>query len=168
MQDPEAMAAMMAEFAALAPEAEKLAPMVGSFTSRTSYWMDPTQDPLVSGGSAEASWILGGRFMAQNFKGDMMGMPFEGMGWMGWDRVRGAYVSMWIDNFGTWMMDPAEGQLGEDGTSIVFMRHTDSPMGPMHMKEVYSPREGGYDLTMYMIMEDGNEVKSMHIASERR
>ena len=168
MQDPEAMAAMMAEYGALAAEAENLGPMAGSFTSTTSYWMAPDQPPMVSAGSCEAAWILGGRFLHQSFKGDMMGQPFEGQGWIGWDKVRGAYVSMWIDNFSTAMMDPAEGQLAADGKTVVFVRNTDTPMGPMTMKEVYAPRAGGYDLTMYMVMEDGSEVKSMHIANETR
>ena len=165
---PEEMAALMEEYAQPAPEALKLEPLVGSWSSKTEFWMVPGQPPVVSTGTGETSWILGGRFLEQRFNGDMMGMPFEGRGWVGWDRVRETYVSQWVDNFGTWMMDPAEGRASKDGTRITFVRKGDSPMGPLVMKEVYRfTAPGEYVLDMYTVA-DGQETLTMRLTCTRR
>lgn len=167
---PEEMMQVMMEFASpAAAESEHLAPLIGEFTSTTSYWMAPDAPPAESEGSAHAEWILGGRFVALHFNGDMMGMPFEGMGWIGYDKVREAYVNAWIDNFGAWMMDLAEGQASEDGKTITFVRRSDSPAGPMHLREVYRfEDENGYVLDMYLINPDGSELHTMRIENTRR
>jgi hypothetical protein len=43
-------------------------------------WMDESQPPATQTGTAEYEMTLGGRYMAQHYKSEMMGMPFEGVG----------------------------------------------------------------------------------------
>ncbi len=44
---------------------------------------------------------MGGRYLQEDFKGTMMGGPFEGMGITGFDNLKKAYVGSWVDNMGT-------------------------------------------------------------------
>ena len=47
---------------------------------------------------------MGGRYLEQRFKGDIMGMPFEGIGYTGYDNVKKQYWGTWMDNMSTGMM----------------------------------------------------------------
>lgn len=157
--DPEMMAAMMA-----IPEGNDiLNGMVGTFDVKTAMFMPGMEGEGT--GRSTAEWLLDGRFVTQTYEGTMMGdMPFTGHGWLGYDAIREAYVSVWIDSMGSWMMDPAEGQLSEDGKSIIFIRNTEG----MTMKEVYHfGQKDGYAMDMYTIMPDGTEMHTMHIESTR-
>lgn len=94
--DPAAMEKMMP-----GPEHEVLAKQVGTWSVATKMWMDPSQPPMESVGTAEFTMIADGRFLRQEFKGEMMGMPFTGWGYDGFDRVTGKYTSYWMDSMST-------------------------------------------------------------------
>ncbi|CAF3782034.1 unnamed protein product [Rotaria sp. Silwood1] len=49
--------------------------------------MAPGQDPMSSDGTARYDMLLGGRYLQVKVNGMMMGMPFEGMGWTGYNNV---------------------------------------------------------------------------------
>jgi hypothetical protein len=49
--------------------------------------------------------ILGGRYQQSMIKGNMMGMPFEGMGLLGYDNAQKLFYSTWVDNMGTGCYD---------------------------------------------------------------
>src|SRR5262245_55052401 len=67
-------------------EHKKLEPMIGSWTYTSKFWMDPSQPPAVSSGTCERKWIMGGRFVREEIKGDLFGSPFEGFGLVGYDK----------------------------------------------------------------------------------
>jgi hypothetical protein len=83
----------------------RLEPMAGSFRAKTTFQMDPKDPPQVSDGSSENRWVLGGRYLQQVYKGSSMGMPFEGIGFTGYDNVQKKYVGTWMDSFGTGLMN---------------------------------------------------------------
>jgi hypothetical protein len=56
-----------------------LASMAGSWITTTKSWMEPNKPPLESKGVCEQKMLLGGRFLQQEFTGDMMGSPFTGI-----------------------------------------------------------------------------------------
>jgi hypothetical protein len=96
--------AMMAKWTAFmtpGPEHKVLDACVGKWTSHIKMWMDPAAPAMESEGTAEGKWIMGGRYLQEDFKSTMMGMPFEGMGLTGFDNIKKAYVGSWIDNMGT-------------------------------------------------------------------
>jgi hypothetical protein len=66
--------------------------------------MAPGAPESVSAGTSVNRLVLGGRFLEQIYKGTSMGMPFEGIGFTGYDNVRQKYVGMWMDTFGTGIM----------------------------------------------------------------
>ena len=83
---------------------KKLAKLAGDFTYTSKMWMDPSQEPATSSGTMHGEMILGGRYARSVWKGDMMGMPFEGIATDGYDNMTGKYVSTWMDNMGTGIM----------------------------------------------------------------
>jgi hypothetical protein len=101
--DPAQMEAMMK---AISPgEHHKvLGRMAGDWTFTNKFWMAPGQPPMESTGTMSAVTLLGGRYVEHTWKGDMMGMPFEGRGTDGYDNVAKQYVSSWVDNMGTGIM----------------------------------------------------------------
>ena len=49
----------------------------GSWTTKTKEWMDPDKPAVESTGSAEMKMLLGGRFLQQEYKGQMHGQPIQ-------------------------------------------------------------------------------------------
>ena len=66
--------------------------------------MAPGAPDQVSTATSVHRLVLGGRFLEQIYKGTSMGMPFEGMGFTGYDNVQQKYVGCWMDTFGTGLM----------------------------------------------------------------
>src|SRR4029077_14266047 len=101
-------AAMMAQWqGAMTPGAahKRLDPLVGTFKAKTEFVMAPGVPPMVHEGTSENRWVLGGRYLEQTYRGMAMGMPFEGIGYTGYDNVKQRYVGTWMDSFGTGLMN---------------------------------------------------------------
>lgn len=103
--DQEAMMAAWQKASTPAENHRRLEPMAGSWVTRTTFTMAPGDPPAVSEGTSEHRLVLGGRFLEQIYKGTSMGMPFEGIGFTGYDNVQRKYVGTWMDSFGTGIMD---------------------------------------------------------------
>jgi len=99
--DPEAMTKAWQAFASPNANHEKLAKMAGNWTTKTTFWAAPGAPPQESEGTAELQMILGGRYLEQRHHGSLMGQPFEGLGYTGYDNLKRKYVTTWMDNFGT-------------------------------------------------------------------
>jgi hypothetical protein len=79
--------------------------LVGTWDTKAMMWESPDQaEPGVTTGTAEMQWILGGRYLQQKFTGTYMEMPFQGVGYTGYDKAAGHYISVWMDSFSTGMM----------------------------------------------------------------
>ncbi len=101
-------AEMMAQWQSAMTPSEghaRLMPMVGTWHATTTFKMASDAPEQVSDGSSIHRLVLGGRFLEQIYKGTSMGMPFEGIGFTGFDNVRQRYVGMWMDTFGTGIMN---------------------------------------------------------------
>ncbi len=112
--------AMMEEYKKLATPGEPhklLASLAGSWTTKTKEWMQPGKPPMESTGSSEMKMLLDGRFLQEEFTGDMMGQPYSGIGTLGYDNLRKRYVTTWIDTMGTGIFT-MEGTASADGKTI--------------------------------------------------
>jgi hypothetical protein len=78
-----------------------LSQMVGSWDTTVKYWMAPDGPPAESRGTCERKWILGGRFLQEEFDGGSLGLPFRGLGLYGYDRFEQKYTSVWLDTMST-------------------------------------------------------------------
>lgn len=114
--DAEAAAAMRQKIGAPSRAHRKLDRFVGVWAARMSVWMDPARPPMTSEGTLEQRWILDGRFLQQTYRGEFMGRPFSGVGYIGYDNSLKKYLSTWMDSAGT-TIDTRSGTFdGEDRT----------------------------------------------------
>ncbi|MFH1010619.1 MAG: DUF1579 family protein [bacterium] len=128
---PEEMQKMMAEYMKMGepgPEHAKLATWAGEWVTQTKMWMSPDAEPMdTPAGTRKGEMILGGRFLRFAETGDMMGMPMEGMGIMGYDNFRRVYQMIWIDNTATPIYF-ASGTADVTGKVITLMGKADDPI----------------------------------------
>lgn len=120
---------------------KKLEAFVGKWDVEVKDWTSgPKGEPTVSKGSAEYTMALGGRYLQQEFTGDMMGQKMNGIGYTGYDNTKKKYVSFWIDNMGT-AMSTMEGSMDKEGKSLVMWGKMDDPaMGKKDEKVKYVMR----------------------------
>jgi hypothetical protein len=83
---------------------KKLDAFAGSWNVKMKSWMAPGTPPEETDGTAENTWILGGRYLSQKYVGKMMGQPFNGVGYTGFDNYKKRYQSVWMDDAGTGIM----------------------------------------------------------------
>ena len=133
------MQKMMQEYmkmGAPAAEHQKIATLAGTWSSTSKMWMGPTaQATETPPGTHVGEMILGGRFLRFTETGDMMGMPMEGWGIMGYNKVRGEYEMIWIDNMET-PIYYAAGKADSTGNVITLMGKVDDPMTGERGKDV--------------------------------
>ncbi len=166
------MQAMMEVYAKLAtPGAphKALASMEGSWNAKITSWMEPGKPPVESKGTCEQKMILGGRFLQQEFTGDMMGSPFNGIGVTGYDNHTGKYVSTWMDSMSTAIL-VFEGTAGPDGKTITQVGHYDTPIkGPLKWRSVTKVVDDNtWSFEMYETDKSGKEEKMMEIVYTRK
>jgi hypothetical protein len=100
---------------------------VGTWDVETKMWMNgPKGEASVSKGSSEYKLALGGRYLQQEFSGEMMGQPFNGVGYTGYDNFGKKYVSFWIDNMST-AMSTMEGTMDKEGKTLTMWGKMDEP-----------------------------------------
>lgn len=166
--DPAMMEAMMK--AAIPGAAHKvLDGMVGSWDTKVMSWMAPGTHPMTGVGTSENKWILGGRYVEQRFKGDFMGMPFEGLGYTGYDNVKKHYFGTWMDNMGTGMMTSVS--TGGDGKTMMFKGTYADPMtgkDTVVEEKVTWIDADHHNMEMWSPGPDGKMFKSMEIQYTRK
>lgn len=152
-------------------EHEMLAKSNGNWKAETTMWMSPDAPPMVSTGNVVNKMILGGRYQEMNFSGDMMGQKFEGIGTTGYDVARKVFISSWMDNMSTTVMN-MEGNWDEASKSITFTgKMYCAPNGKWcEMKETFKMID---DKTQLMEMwgpdmKTGKPFKNMEIKLTRK
>ena len=171
-EDKMDMQAMMEVYTKLAtPGAphKVLASMAGSWNTKIKSWMEPNKPPMESTGTCEQKMLLGGRFLQQEFTGDMMGSPFNGIGVTGYDNHTKKYVSTWMDSMGTAIL-VFEGTASADGKTITQESRYDDPIkGPMKWRSVTKiVDDNTHVFEMYETDKRGKEEKMMEITYTRK
>jgi len=125
------MQAMMEMYQKLATPGEPhklFASLAGSWTTHMKEWMEPGKPPMESTGTAEMKMLLDGRFLYQEFTGQMMGKPFSGIGIDAYDNIRKKYVTAWMDTMATGIF-LMEGTASPDGRTINLTGQHETPGG---------------------------------------
>jgi len=127
----DSMEAMMAKWKELAtPGAghKSLEVFVGDWEVDCKAWMaGPDSEPTLSKGKSTVKWILDGRYLQQEFAGDMMGVPFQGMGITGYDNFRKRYFATWMDSMSTGFFY-SEGSSPDSGKTFEYQGKMDDAM----------------------------------------
>ncbi len=146
------------------PMHEMMAESVGEWKTKTTFWMDPAGEPMVSEGTVKFELIMGGRYMKSNHKGMVMGMPFTGMMLQAYDNATKEFIAIWIDNLGTGMSvskgtyDESTKTLNSTGTMIDPVSGKES-----HYRQTVQLIDDNHQVVEMFIMEDGKEFKNMVI-----
>jgi hypothetical protein len=112
------------------PAHEKLKEFVGKWDVTAMVMGSP-------GGKSKAEFtsILGGRFVRQDFDGQLMGMAYQGLGLIGYDNFKQAYVSTWVDSASTYKLD-SQGKFDQSGKTLIFYGTMDEYLTGENDKEV--------------------------------
>jgi len=107
---------------------EVLGKMVGTWKTKSRFRPDADAPWTESTAVSELKMIMGGRFLQEHLKGEMMpGMPFEGMGITGYDNTKKKYTSSWIDSTTTAIMTSL-GTIDDSKKVLTFHGEVDDPM----------------------------------------
>ena len=147
-----------------------LAGDAGTWNVTARFWGDPSAPPMESKGTAERKMVLGGRVLQEQFKGEVFGEAFEGLGHTGYDNLKQEFWSTWTDNMSTAMMT-STGRCHESGSPCTFIGSMQDPVSGQvrHTRGVI--RHEGADKQVFESYEwgaDGAERKTMEIVYTRK
>ncbi len=114
---------------------ESLNHFVGSWeTTMKMWWGGPGSPPIVTKGTSEAKWVLGGRFIKDEYKGKMPDMTgatkeidYEGIGLTGYNNERNMYEQSWVSSAQTNMLT-MKGGVDPSGKVFTFYGEMDEVM----------------------------------------
>lgn len=162
--DPKEIEKQFKEFATPGKEHKQFRRLVGRWNADVKTYHEGKLEE--SKGTSTFRLLLGGRYLQQNYKGEIAGQKFEGIGITGFDKSQNKYVGTWIDSMGTGMMH-TEGSYDAKTNTMTEIGTATSPIGPMKFKMVSRFTDNDKLLfTMYMVMGD-KENKIMEITYTR-
>ena len=111
------------------PEQKLLAESVGKWNFKMK------MGPIESAGTSERKMSMDGWYLEDSTHSTMMGMPFEGHGFTGYDPVKKKYVGTWMDTMGRGCIMNSEGTY--DAATKTFTSTMDMPdqAGTAYVKE---------------------------------
>ena len=102
------------------PGHKALEHFVGSWRAEVKCWHEPGREAHVSQGTAKGRWTMSGRFLQEDFQGEMMGRSFNGRSLLGYDNFKQTFNSVWISDMQTSMF-VTEGK-GDIGNNVITLQ----------------------------------------------
>jgi len=137
-------------------------------TEITAY--EPGKPPTKSTGTTVNKMILGGRYQESLNTGNMMGMPFEGHGMLGYNNATKLLENTWVDNMGT-SISMLKGAWDSATKSVTLTGKMTNPetLAEMDYKEIFKVvDEKTQTMEMYGPGPDGKETKMMELKFTRK
>jgi hypothetical protein len=156
---------------ALAEGHKRFEPFVGKFKTEVKMWMGPGE-PFVSTGVMDNKLVLGGRFLAQRYKGDSADGPFpnfEGQGYWGFNTVANKYEGVWMDTACTFMQTET-GDIDATGKVWTMVGEMTDPQsgGKMKKRTVITLIDNDHhSMETFFTHPGGSEAKAMEIQYAR-
>lgn len=144
---------------------DHLKPMAGKWNVVVKMWMDPNAGPQESAATVEYRWILGGRFLQEDVRGNFEGEPFEALGFIGYDNYQKKYTTAWLENMGT-MIVTSLGTCDNSGKVFTFLGEHPDPMTGGTKKSRFVMRfvnDNKMTGENYEIGPDGKDRKTMEL-----
>ena len=144
--------------------------MAGQWTTTVKYRMNAEAPVVESAGTCARKWILGKRFLLEEFDGGELGLPFKALAIYGYDAFEKKYTSVWVDTMNT-AITTSQGTCQNQCATIAFTgRHGDPWTGTM------KPSRGGtrfinenrHVLELFEPGPDGKEFKILEIVYTRK
>ena len=167
--DKEAMMELWKQLGTPGEPHKLFATLAGSWITTTKEWMEPGKPPTEASGTADMKMLLDGRFLYQEFNGQMMGQPFNGIGIDSYDNMRKRYVTAWMDSMGTGIF-LMEGTASTDGRTITLRgSHPEPGGGKMTHRAIWKLIDNNtQQFDMYGAHHGQNEMKMMEIVYTRK
>ena len=151
-------------------EHEMMAKWNGTWVGEVQMWMGPNTEPMKNMSTATNKMILGGRYQVAEHHGSFNGMPFDGMSTLAFDNHKKVFISSWMDNMGTGVMN-LEGPWDEATKTINLKGKMIEPSTgyEMTVREVFKIVDDNTQvLEMYAPGPDGKEFKTMELTYKRK
>jgi hypothetical protein len=100
---------------------------VGEWDATISFWNGAQGEPQVSRGKSTTEWILGKRFIKEDFSGELAGEKFQGLGIMGYDNGSRRFTTVWMESTGTALII-SHGKYLPDANSFEFSAEVYDPL----------------------------------------
>ncbi|MFN0134623.1 MAG: DUF1579 domain-containing protein [Phycisphaerae bacterium] len=144
---------------------------VGTWDTESKMFMGPGE-PMTSKGSCKSTAIFDGRYITEEYEGDMMGQPFKGMSLSGYDRINKQYVNTWIDSMSTGTFN-STGTYDASKKAYTYkgdmcMPTEDGKVNKMPIRMVITINSNDKHTFEWFEMKDGKETKTMEITYTRR
>ncbi|MCY2958625.1 MAG: DUF1579 family protein [Planctomycetota bacterium] len=165
MSEEEAMAKMMA-MAAPGPAHAELMSHAGTWLVDYQYRMGPDAPWQPMQGTVTSKPVLGGRYLMEEHAMEMMGMPMQGLLFLGYDNSTKEYTSLWMDTSSTWWVEARGGKSAEGTVSMSGTMKDIAGERPYRMKSWGRP-DGSMESEMYDTI-GGQEVLVMTMKSRRK
>jgi hypothetical protein len=156
-EDSEALVETWVRHAMPCEHHELLGKLVGRWDISVRYRMNAEAPVVESSGTCTRKWILGRRFVLEEFDGGDLGLPFQGLSIYGYDAFAEKYTCVWVDTTST-AVTRSLGTCRDDCALIAFTgKHGDPWSGQMrdsrgvtrlesedrHVLELYEPDRKG-------------------------
>jgi hypothetical protein len=175
--DMQKMMAVMMEMGKVGENHKLLGELAGNWTYTLKMWMDPAGKPHESKGTSTRKAVMDGRyyiaehtgkFQMPGADGKMKDMNFKGMAIEGYDNARKKFVSSWIDNMSTMIMN-SEGSY--DAATKTFTYNAECEMEPgktTKIREVIKVVDKDHHTFEWYDNSRGAEAKTMEISYTRK
>ena len=144
----------------------------GAWDATVKFWYAPDAPPEVSQASSTAEPIMGGRYLLERFTSTMPdGAAFEGMGLVGYDNIKKAFVAMWIDSMSSGILIAESTSYADDFSRIEFRGMAPDPMAGRYKVQRSVEHWTDGDTRVMEAWEtgpDGDEFKVMEITYRRK
>jgi len=165
LSESEAMARMMEMATPGAPHAELMA-RAGTWAVDYKYRMSPDADWTTAQGVVSSKPVLGGRYLMEEHAMEMMGLPMQGLLFLGFDNSTKEYTSLWMDTSSTWWVEARGTQGAEGATNMTGTMKDIAGTRPYRMKS-WKKADGAMEHEMYDTI-GGREVLVMTYSSRRK
>lgn len=116
---PDANAAAANDPSAPVQQHAALGRFEGDWTVKAKLFLEPGKPPQETKGKSEFKMLFGGRYLREKYESTFQGAEFEGLGLIGFDKVKQTYVANWVDTMSTGFA-LSDGTLSADGNTFEF------------------------------------------------
>lgn len=148
---------------------KRLTEEVGTWSCDMTFWYEPNGKPEKATATATVKMVLGGRYQETDYKGTIMGAPFEGKGTVAYNNASKEYTNTFIDNMGTGMM-VSNGTYDDATKSMQMKGEVVNPVSGKKApyREVYTIVDATTRKMEMYDTKNGTEYKSMEITMKKK
>lgn len=147
----------------------RLASRAGFWKLTTRTWGDPSEEPVVTETTAVREMVLGERVLREEVVGEVQGLEFQSLGYLGYDNVTRRWWNLWMDSLSTAPVFTTGTEDPEASVLELTGEYADPVTGATRPVRTVI-RFVDYDTERFEWWEtrDGEEVKTMDVLYQRQ